>query len=332
MATAAPAPRPDCDECGFRWADWSRDDLVTTSAAAGPLLAAALDRCPDDLADSRPTQAVWSPLEYVDHVRFALWVWRFAAEAALGEPGVDLRSEGLQERPGPHRRFADPDAVVAAAGDEGTALAATLSGLDDGGWVATALIERGVADLDWMARHAVHELLHHGHDIGRVRRALGDGIASTTGSVERINVSDGGVPKRPVDAAAISPTGLSGDRQADRRHHGRPFQAVCLWSADVIDALRDEGHPIEAGDAGENLTIAGIPWSDLRAGAILAVGDEARLELSAPAVPCTKNGRWFADGDSRRIDHARHPGWSRWYATVLRPGVVRPGDVVVVEP
>lgn len=332
MATAAPAPRPDCDECGFRWADWSRDDLVTTSAAAGALLAGALDRCPADVADTRPTPDVWSPLEYADHVRFALCVWRLAADAALTEPGTDLRSEGLQERPGPHRWFADPAAVVATVGDEGTVLAATLSDLDEAGWCTAALIERGVADIDWMARHAVHELLHHGHDIGRVRRALGDGVATATGRVARINVSDGGVPKRAAPDATVSPTGLSGDRQADRRHHGRPFQAVCLWSLDVIEALRGEGHPIGPGDAGENLTLAGVPWADLRAGAILAVGDEVRLEISAAAIPCTKNGRWFADGDSRRIDHARHPGWSRWYATVLRPGAVRTGDLVVVEP
>ncbi len=332
MATGAPAPRPDCDECGFRWGDWSRDDLVTTVEVAGPLLAAALDRCPDDLADARPTPATWSPLEYADHVRFALWIWRFAAEAALAEPGIDLRAEGRQERPGPHRRLAGPATVLAAAGDEGTALAATLSDLDDADWRTTALIERGVADLDWMARHAVHELVHHRHDIGRVRSFLGDGVPNATGRVERINVSDGRVPKHAVAEATVTPTGLTGDRQADRRHHGRPFQAVCVWSLDVIDALCDEGHPIGPGDAGENLTVAGIPWAELRAGAILSVGDQVRLEITAAATPCTKNGRWFSDGDSRRIDHARHPGWSRWYATVLRPGPVCSGDRIVVEP
>lgn len=332
MATAAPAPRPDCDECGFRWGDWTRGDLRTTLAVAGPLVAAALEHCPDDVGDARATPATWSPLEYADHIRFALWVWRFAAEAALAEPGIDLRGEGLQERPGPHRRFAEPAAVVAAVADEGTALADILADLDDADWGTVALIERGVADLDWMGRHAVHELLHHDHDIGRVRRALGDGVATATGRVARINVSDGGVPKRAAPDATVSPTGLTGDRQADRRHHGRPFQAVCLWSLDVIEALRGEGHPIGPGDTGENLTLTGIPWAGLRAGAILAVGDELRLELTAPAIPCTKNGRWFADGDSGRIDHARHPGWSRWYAGVLQPGAVRPGDTVVVEP
>ncbi len=62
------------------------------------------------------------------------------------------------------------------------------------------------------------------------------------------------------------------------------------------------------------------------------MGPEARVEISAYATPCAKNARWFADGDHRRIDHDRAPGWSRLYATVLRPGVVAVGDEVVAEP
>jgi MOSC domain-containing protein YiiM len=27
----------------------------------------------------------------------------------------------------------------------------------------------------------------------------------------------------------------------------------------------------------------------------------------------------------------KHPGWSRWYASVLDGGVIRPGDTVVVS-
>ena len=49
---------------------------------------------------------------------------------------------------------------------------------------------------------------------------------------------------------------------------------------------------------------------------------------STPAPPCTHNNRWFSDGSSQRISHERHPGWSRWYASVLRPGHVATGDPV----
>jgi MOSC domain-containing protein YiiM len=134
-----------------------------------------------------------------------------------------------------------------------------------------------------------------------------------------------------VPAAAIGPRGLAGDRQATRRHHGRAWQAVCLWSAERIDALRDEGHHVFPGATGENLTVAGLDWSTVRPGVQLRAGG-ALLAVTAYAIPCRQNTRWFARGDRNRMHHERHPGWSRVYATVLEDGTVRPGDAVVVEP
>jgi len=53
--------------------------------------------------------------------------------------------------------------------------------------------------------------------------------------------------------------------------------------------------------------------------------------VSAPAVPCTKNSRWFSDRDHRRLGHDVSPGRARWYASVLTPGRVEPGDPVSVH-
>ena len=78
------------------------------------------------------------------------------------------------------------------------------------------------------------------------------------GSVIALHRSGGGVPKDPVTEVEVSWSGVVGDVQADRRHHGRPFQALCLWSADVIDALVAEGHPVYPGAAGENITVEGV--------------------------------------------------------------------------
>lgn len=153
---------------------------------------------------------------------------------------------------------------------------------------------------------------------------------SATGSVVGLFTSDGGVPKQPRDEVHITWTGVDGDRQEDRANHGRPFQAVCLWSAEVIDAFVAGGHPLAPGLAGENLTVSGIAWDRVVPGCQLQVG-EVRLEVSAPAVPCRKNAGWFVDG---RFDamHHRHGPVSRMYATVLDPGTVRVGDQVTLEP
>ena len=188
----------------------------------------------------------------------------------------------------------------------------------------------GAIDPDAVDPHTVHAAIHLLRDLGRSLHEAGAGAPSQQGTVAQISASDGGVPKSAVAVADIGRRGLVGDRQANRKHHGRPFQAVCLWSAEVIDALAAEGHPIGAGAAGENITVAGIDWATIRPGVRLLVGD-ALCEISAWATPCRKNDQWFT-GRSDRIDHDLNPGWSRAYAWVLEPGTVSAGDPVLVEP
>jgi MOSC domain-containing protein YiiM len=177
----------------------------------------------------------------------------------------------------------------------------------------------------------IHAGEHHLHAAGRVLHALGAGAPTSTGTVHRLHSSGGGVPKMPIDRAEVGYRGFVGDRQATRRHHGRPWQALSLWSIEVIDALAAEGHPIAPGLAGENITIAGITWSSLRPGVIIEIGD-AVAQVTAWADPCSNLKPWFVDGDFGRVGHDRHPGSSRAYASVLRGGIIRPGDQVTVEP
>lgn len=150
--------------------------------------------------------------------------------------------------------------------------------------------------------------------------------------VHQINISDGGVPKRPVLEARVTEQGVEGDRQRNRSVHGGPDRAVCLYSLELIERLQDEGHAIDAGSSGENLTLAGLEWHLVKPGVRLTVGPEVRLEVTSYTAPCSHNARWFREGEYHRIAQKRNPGWSRVYAKVLRGGVVRPGDQVTVEP
>lgn len=149
--------------------------------------------------------------------------------------------------------------------------------------------------------------------------------------VHQISVSDGGVPKRPAFEAKVGKTGVEGDRQQNLKFHGGPDRAVCLYSLELLERLQDEGHPIDAGLSGENLTIAGLEWDGVRPGAVLSVGPDLQLEVTSYTSPCSKNALWFRDGDYQRMSQKTNPGWSRVYAKVLREGIVRPGDVVAVE-
>jgi MOSC domain-containing protein YiiM len=175
---------------------------------------------------------------------------------------------------------------------------------------------------------AVHLVMHQLHLAGRLRHLT---TAPETGTVVQINRSDGGVPKLPVDRVALSLWGVEGDVQHNRRHHGRPWQAVCLWSAEIIEELQAEGHPISFGSTGENLTVRGLDWSLLSPGVRLLAGTTV-LHISSYAIPCAKNARWFTDGDISRMAQEVRPGRSRLYASVVVAGVVTAGDAIAVEP
>lgn len=154
---------------------------------------------------------------------------------------------------------------------------------------------------------------------------------SNHGTIASINVSRGGVPKLPVASARVSPAGLDGDGQRDRRHHGGPERALCLYSQDRIEALQGEGHTIAAGTTGENLTIRGLDWDAVIPGAVLHVG-ALTFEITSYASPCTSIRPSFRDADSTRISQKVFPGWSRVYARVVGEGEIRQGDAVLLTP
>lgn len=147
-----------------------------------------------------------------------------------------------------------------------------------------------------------------------------------------INTSYGGVPKRRIDDARVSRLGLLGDTQNDKEHHGGPDRAVCVYSLERIRALQREGHPIDVGTAGENLTLEGIDWDLIVPGVRIKLGEEVVLEVASFTIPCKTIKASFIDGRFVRISQKLHPGWSRVYARVVIEGEIRFGDHVEVIP
>lgn len=150
------------------------------------------------------------------------------------------------------------------------------------------------------------------------------------GRIHQLNISAGGVPKWPVPSAVVTVEGIEGDVQRDRRHHGGPERAVCLFTLEVIQQLNAEGHPIFPGSVGENVTLAGIDLAALLPGTRLALGDEVELEITSYAIPCRNITESFNDGDMTRIGHKHHPGESRVYARVLHGGRLAVGQPVAL--
>lgn len=156
------------------------------------------------------------------------------------------------------------------------------------------------------------------------------GESGRKGRVEGLYTSDGGVPKKYAFVVNVLADRVEGDDHNWKAGHGGADRAVCIFSSEIIDALKAEGHPIFPGSTGENLTISGLKWAEVVPGTRIRIGD-VLLEVTRYTTPCKTIRPSFVDGYSNRISHKLFPGWSRVYARVLATGQIRVGDPVIAE-
>ena len=153
-----------------------------------------------------------------------------------------------------------------------------------------------------------------------------------TGVVTQLNVSNGGMPKLPVLFARVTAGGVEGDRQRNLKYHGGPDRAVCLYSEELYDELRDAGVDMTYGAVGENFTTRGLDYRRMGKGDRLKVGngggdaDGCVIEITDVRVPCRNLKQWDVDLPELIV------GRSGWVARVISDGIVRPGDVIELLP
>ena len=159
-----------------------------------------------------------------------------------------------------------------------------------------------------------------------------------TGSVLQINVSSGGVPKRAVAEALITALGIEGDGHAHPEIHGGADRAVLLITAEGIEELAALGFPLTYGSLGENLTTRGIGRRDWRVGQRWQIGADVIIEITKRRAPCQALNVYgpglqaaIYDALTRDGDPAS-PKWglSGVYASVVTPGLLRPGDAIAL--
>jgi MOSC domain-containing protein YiiM len=161
-----------------------------------------------------------------------------------------------------------------------------------------------------------------------------------TGTVVQINVSSGGVPKRAVGEALVTPLGIEGDGHAHPELHGGPERAVLLITAEGIEELAALGFPLTYGSLGENLTTRGIGRREWRVGQRWRIGADVVIEITKRRAPCQAlnvygPGLQAAIYDS--LTNAGDPASPKWglsgiYASVVGQGLIRPGDAIVLVP
>jgi len=142
-----------------------------------------------------------------------------------------------------------------------------------------------------------------------------------------------GLPKRMVPQLTITPAGVEGDfnRWRTEEAGGDPDQAVLLLSDEILTDLRAEGWPVQRGQLGENLTLAGLPPDALHPGARVQVG-EVVLEVSKPCDPCTVLFSLPYVGVDRGPAFLRTlRGRRGWFARVLHGGTLTPDMPVYLD-
>lgn len=158
-----------------------------------------------------------------------------------------------------------------------------------------------------------------------------------TGSILQINVSPGGVPKRPIPEAIVTTQGIQGDSWAHPDIHGGPNQAVLVITSEGIEELIAQGYALYPGALGENLTTTGLDRRQLRIGQRYRAG-EVLLELTKVRTPCTTLDVYnpsikLAIYDAQvNAGDASSPRWglSGLYARILKPGIIRPRDIMLL--
>ncbi len=139
-----------------------------------------------------------------------------------------------------------------------------------------------------------------------------------------VNISSGGIPKRPIEVGRVTTDGIDGDGH-DHQKHITPLQAMSLLDIEDLDDLRTEGFDVGAGTCGENLTVRGLDADALAVGDRLHLAGGVELEISKVRKPC-----YVLDSISPVLKDAII-GRCGCYARVITPGEVRPGETIEVK-
>jgi MOSC domain-containing protein YiiM len=133
--------------------------------------------------------------------------------------------------------------------------------------------------------------------------------------------------KTPVAGrVAVRGVNVAGDDQADRQAHGGRDKAIYAYAHEDTQWWAQElGRPLDLGQFGENLTLAGVDVTHAVIGEQWAIGT-VRLEVCQPRIPCWKLGARMGDQHfPPRFAAAGRPGA---YLRILQEGEIGAGDPV----
>jgi DinB family protein len=153
-----------CDECGFEAATFPRADvsrLIQENAAAWQAVLARPN------ASQRPSDSVWSPLEYACHVRDVYRIYDTRLALMLTEdnplyPNWDQDTAAIEDR----YDLQDPVTVARELDAAARAIAERFATVDGELWERPGTRNDGVHyTIESFARYMIHDPIHHLHDV-----------------------------------------------------------------------------------------------------------------------------------------------------------------------
>ncbi len=161
-----------CPECGMDTSTFAREEvgaMIRANAGTWPGLLA------DPRANRRPSDDVWSALEYGCHVRDVFRIYDGRLERMMTEvdplyPNWDQDATAVEDRYGEQ----DPAQLAADLLAAGLQLAARFDQVGPDQWDRTGRRGDGaVFTIETFARYLIHDPVHHLDDVSRGYAAIG---------------------------------------------------------------------------------------------------------------------------------------------------------------
>ncbi len=145
------------------------------------------------------------------------------------------------------------------------------------------------------------------------------------------NGSFSAIHKQPANhAIQVTFTGLAGDAQADRIHHGGIEKALHHYPLDHYPYwyayLHAPPTSLPVGAFGENLSTSGLTEDDVCIGDVFKLGSSV-IQVTQPRQPCWKLNARFNHVHIAR--HMQRMGMTGWYYRVVKEGDAAPQEELI---
>ncbi|QSB11116.1 MOSC domain-containing protein [Lysinibacillus sp. FSL K6-0057] len=129
-----------------------------------------------------------------------------------------------------------------------------------------------------------------------------------------------GIEKQRVQEVYLSSQGFEGDDVADKKHHGGPDRAVCLYPAEhYIQWEQELGKTLPTAAFGENLTVTNMLEADVCIGDIYKIGDVV-IQITQGRIPCSTIDRYTEA--NILLKRLIETGYTGFLARVLEEGTI----------